>query len=56
MAVGTVGSGPIYPCAIGAGMVNALAVVRSFDRCAVVTVCAGRDFAVHAVGESEFGV
>lgn len=56
MAVGTVCSSPIYPCSIGAGMVNALGLVCSLDWCTIVVMCAGADFAAHAVCVSKFGV
>ena len=55
MAVSTVGSSPIYPCPIRAGVVNALFLVRSLDRRTVVTMCAGADLARHAIGEAKFG-
>ena len=56
MAISTVGSSPIYPCAIGASMVNAIGLVRSLDWCTVVVVCAGADFATHAIGVTKLGV
>ena len=56
VAIDTISSSPIYPCAIGASMVDAFALVRSLYRCAVVVMCAGADFAGHAVGETNFGI
>ena len=55
MAVSTVGSSPIYPCPIRAGIVNALFLVRSLDRRSIVTMCAGANLASHAVGVTKFG-
>ncbi len=49
VTVGSVSSGPIYPCAIGACVANALGLVCAFDRCAVVVMSREAYLAGHAV-------